>query len=87
MSGIIGRKEFVGGTLSQVLKAGAQLLYGGKYYQINFEILMANGMLHAFASTFVGGMYDLFGGYVLPLFILAGCGVIGIVASFCVKKP
>lgn len=62
-------------------------LYGGKYYQINFEILMANGMLHAFASTFVGGMYDLFGGYVLPLFILAGCGIIGVVASFCVKKP
>ena len=28
LSGIIGRKEFVGGTLSQVLKAEAQLLYG-----------------------------------------------------------
>ncbi len=26
LSGIIGRKEFVGGTLSQVLKAEAQLL-------------------------------------------------------------
>ena len=62
-------------------------LFGGKYYQINFEIVMANGIIHAFASTFVGGMYDLFGGYVLPLFILAGCGIVGAITSFFINKP
>ena len=62
-------------------------LFGGKYYQINFEIVMANGIIHAFASTFVGGMYDLFGGYVLPLFILVGCGIVGAITSFFINKP
>ena len=33
LSGIIGRKEFVGGMLSLVLKAEAQLLYGTGYWQ------------------------------------------------------
>ncbi len=33
LSGIIGRKEFVGGLLSLVLNAGAQLLFGIGYWQ------------------------------------------------------
>ena len=33
LSGIIGRKEFVGGLLSLVLKAQAQLVYGIGYWQ------------------------------------------------------
>ena len=33
LSGIIGRKEFVGGMLSLVLNAGAQLLFGTGYWQ------------------------------------------------------
>ncbi len=32
-SGIIGRKEFVGGTLSLVLNAGAQPLFGTGYWR------------------------------------------------------
>ena len=33
LSGIIGRKEFVGGSLSLVLNAGAQLLFGTGYWR------------------------------------------------------
>ncbi len=33
LSGIIGRKEFVGGTLSLVLNAGAQPLFGTGYWR------------------------------------------------------
>ena len=33
LSGIIGRKEFVGGLLSLVLNAEAQLLFGTGYWQ------------------------------------------------------
>ncbi len=33
LSGIIGRKEFVGGTLSLVLNAGAQPLFGPGYWR------------------------------------------------------
>ena len=33
LSGIIGRKEFVGGLLSLVLKSEAQLLFGTGYWQ------------------------------------------------------
>ena len=33
LSGIIGRKEFVGGLLSLVLNAGAQPLFGIGYWQ------------------------------------------------------
>ena len=33
LSGIIGRKEFVGGMLSLVLKPGAQLRFGTGYWQ------------------------------------------------------
>ena len=33
LSGIIGRKEFVGGMLSLVLNAEAQLLFGTGYWQ------------------------------------------------------
>ncbi len=33
LSGIIGRKEFVGGLLSLVLNAGAHLLFGIGYWQ------------------------------------------------------
>ena len=33
LSGIIGRKEFVGGLLSVVLNAGAQPLFGIGYWQ------------------------------------------------------
>ena len=33
LSGIIGRKEFVGGLLSLVLNAEAQLLFGIGYWQ------------------------------------------------------
>ena len=33
LSGIIGRKEFVGGLLSLVLNAEAQLLFGTGYLQ------------------------------------------------------
>ena len=33
LSGIIGRNEFVGGLLSLVLNAGAQLLFGIGYWQ------------------------------------------------------
>ena len=33
LSGIIGRKEFVGGLLSLVLNAGAQLQFGTGYWQ------------------------------------------------------
>ena len=33
LSGIIGRKEFVGGLLSLVLNAGAQLLFGTGYWR------------------------------------------------------
>ncbi len=33
LSGIIGRKEFVGGMLSPVLNAEAQLLFGTGYLQ------------------------------------------------------
>ena len=33
LSGIIGRKEFVGGLLSLVLNAEAQPLYGTGYWQ------------------------------------------------------
>ncbi len=33
LSGIIGRKEFVGGFLSWVLNAGAELLFGIGYWQ------------------------------------------------------
>ena len=37
LSGIIGRKEFVGGLLSLVLKAQAQLVYGIGYWQIGMR--------------------------------------------------
>ncbi len=33
LSGIIGRKEFVGGTLSLVVNAGAQPLFGTGYWR------------------------------------------------------
>ena len=33
LSGLIGRKEFVGGLLSLVLNAEAQLLFGTGYWQ------------------------------------------------------
>ena len=33
LSGIIGRKEFVGGSLSLVLNAEAQLLFGTGYWR------------------------------------------------------
>ena len=62
-------------------------LFGDKHYQVNFEIVMSNGIIHAFAATFVGGLYDISGGYVLPLFILAGLGLIGFICSWLIRKP
>ena len=62
-------------------------LFGEKHYQVNFEVVMSCGVLNAFAATFVGGLYDLSGGYILPMFILAGLGLVGFVCSCLIKKP
>jgi MFS family permease len=62
-------------------------LFGDKHYQVNFEVVMSCGVLNAFASAFVGGLYDLSGAYILPMFVLAGFGFIGFICSCLIRKP
>ncbi|MBO7363767.1 MAG: MFS transporter, partial [Lachnospiraceae bacterium] len=62
-------------------------LFGARHYQVNLEIMMSCGILHAFAATFVGAMYDAAGTYVLPVLVLALTGFLGAVCSFRIRKP
>ena len=61
-------------------------LFGDKHYQVNFEIVMSCGIINAFAATFVGGLYDASGSYIVPMFILAGLGLMGFIFSLLIKK-
>lgn len=62
-------------------------LYGEKHYQVNFQIVMSGSIFHGFIATLVGGLYDVSGGYVLPMFVLAGLGLLGFIFSCLIKKP
>jgi MFS family permease len=61
-------------------------LYGETHYQVNFQLVMSGSIFHGFIATLVGGLYDISGSYVAPMFILAGLGLIGFIFSLLIKK-
>lgn len=61
--------------------------FGEKNYQINLQVVLASGILNAFGAMIMGGLFDLFGNYYIPVFILSGLAFLGFMCAFFLRKP
>lgn len=61
--------------------------FGEANFQINLQVVMFCGIFNAFGATIIGGLYDLSGGYIVPLLVLAGMALVGAVCGILLRKP
>ena len=62
-------------------------LYGDKNYQVNLQVLMLAVFVNSLGVTIFGGVYEMSGGFILPLITLIGISCIGFICACLIKKP
>ena len=62
-------------------------LFGNQNFQINLQVLFFAGLFNSLGTVIFGGVFDMTGGYLIPLVIISCIASLGALSAFCIDKP